>query len=174
MTDKTRELLMTREDAEEMCDQTEPDLSGAVLRGLDLSGLALVDFIFRKADLTGANLEDCGLHNADFTGAIMVNTIMAGTEATNNADFTDAVGFAHGGIDGRGHHFFGIWFDGTTSPWDSHTLYKGWMVKAGCRWFTLDQAREHWSEDYDSDGVWEECSALVEKIADTPPPIVPR
>jgi len=25
----------------------------------------------------------------------------------------------------------------------------GWMVSAGCRWFTVEEARKHWGDDYE-------------------------
>lgn len=28
---------------------------------------------------------------------------------------------------------------------------KGWMVAAGCRWFTVAEARKHWGEGYKGD-----------------------
>ena len=42
------------------------------------------------------------------------------------------------GYDPRGYRFVGI----------AHN--DGWRVLAGCRWFTLDQAREHWANNPDA------------------------
>ena len=56
-----------------------------------------------------------------------------------------------GGTDARRYQFLGLRVRGD------------WMVVAGCRNFTLDQAQKHWAVGGPSDRA--DCRALVEKIA---------
>jgi uncharacterized protein YjbI with pentapeptide repeats len=112
------------------CDFRETDLSDSNLAGADLTDALLVD-----ANLSCAALDHANFARANLTGAKLLDA------STETADFTDCIGIVDAGTDPRGYRFIGVkQSDGT------------WMVKAGCRWFTMSRAIEHWTDrgNYDA------------------------
>jgi len=57
-----------------------PDLSGAGLRGLDLSGFDLSHADLRNADLRGTNLSDASLSGAHVEGANLFKAVLDGAD----------------------------------------------------------------------------------------------
>src|SRR6516225_4658040 len=57
-----------------------PDLSGAGLRGLDLSGFDLSRADLRNADLRGTNLSDASLSGAHVEGANLFKAVLDGAD----------------------------------------------------------------------------------------------
>ncbi|HEY2617481.1 MAG TPA: pentapeptide repeat-containing protein [Acetobacteraceae bacterium] len=106
------------------------------LREADLSECELNGANFRQARLNDATLDDSSLVNANFHGASMYNVTMRGSDI-DGARFTHCYGVVDAGFDNRGYRFVGIW----------HPKEQTWMVKAGCRWFTMEEAEEHWGPD---------------------------
>ncbi|MFA7267035.1 MAG: pentapeptide repeat-containing protein [Candidatus Nanopelagicales bacterium] len=119
-------------------------LSGAALYGADLYGADLYDADLYDADLydadltganlTGANLIGANLTGANLTGANLTGANLTGTNLTG-ANLTGAVGVHYatiGPVDG--------WMVALTLTDDSL------KISAGCRYFTLPEAREHWSD----------------------------
>ena len=94
------------------------DLSGANLRGANLSG----------ADLSGANLRGANLSGADLSGANLRCAYLRGANLSGTKSII-RVGPAF-----DGYEFFGVQHD------------KDVWIKAGCRWFTANDARKHWQE----------------------------
>jgi uncharacterized protein YjbI with pentapeptide repeats len=103
-------------------------------RGCSLQEVSLLRADMREADLTGASLVGASLDGTDLTGAILRNANLEGAflERTN---LERTVGLADAGFDWRGYRFVGVWF---TDP-------GCWIIKAGCRWFTEQQAVAHWT-----------------------------
>jgi hypothetical protein len=88
------------------------------------------------ADLRGANLRDANLYNANLQGA----------------NLRGVVGYVCGGWDSRGHHFRGnLQDDGTV------------RITAGCRKFSLEEAREHWKDNPDALSRVETISLLEKR-----------
>lgn len=115
--------------------------TGADFTGVDLSYASLRGTDFTDAKLTGANLYCCDLNTTIVAGADLTGTYLsdAGIEET---DFTGCKGIVDAGTDPRGYRFIGVaGEDGA------------WMVKAGCRWFTLDEARAHWGHKSNDDAM---------------------
>ena len=128
---------------------TRADLTRAVLTGADLSGARLTDArlsgaCLTDADLTRADLTDARLSGADLTDARLSGARLTRADLTDarltRADLTDAV--LHGTTIKRllrratradGYEFI---------LWDCQ---EGFFIAAGCRWFTLDEARQHWT-----------------------------
>ena len=118
------------------------NLEGANLRGAALNGTGLAfanlqgaylrGAYFEFAYLTGANLTRANLACAYLRGAYMRGANLRG------ADLTHAVGIVCAGYDPRGYRFVGVRHD------------DGWMVAAGCRWFTVPEAKEHWKGNRDA------------------------
>ena len=101
---------------------------GVIWRNGDIADLRGADL--RGADLHGADLHGAYLHGADLTGADL-----------RGAYLTNTVGYHCLGWDKRGYHFRGVlWSD-------------GWRVSAGCRWFTVAEAVEHWSSKGNKDAL---------------------
>lgn len=50
----------------------------------------------------------------------------------SNLDVSKCIGVVDAGSDDRGYRFLGFKFQGD------------WMIKAGCRWFTYNDAVSHW------------------------------
>ena len=109
------------------------DLRGANLRGADLRGAYLCSADLRGAYLCDANLRAANLRGADLRGADLRGAAICG------------------GHDSRGYRFVGVEDDGGEI-----------MIAAGCRWFALEEARAHWSDDRPTSP---ECLARVELIA---------
>ena len=96
------------------------DLAGAILARAYLAGAYLADANLRGADLADANLADANLAGANLGRAYLAGAYLAG------ATLIDA------GQESRGYRFVGVPTDGV-------------RILAGCRWFTVTEAREHWS-----------------------------
>ena len=112
---------------------SEANLHGANLRGANL----------READLTEANLSYVDLHGANLHGALLsgANLREANLSGANlreanlsGADLSKAHGILRVGPSVDGYEFFGVVRD--DQVW----------IKAGCRWFTSDDARTHWNK----------------------------
>jgi hypothetical protein len=83
---------------------------------------------------------------ADFTG-----TIMSDDAAIEHVDsFEGCAGVIDAGQDGRGYRFIGV---------RQHD--ESWMVKAGCRWFTIEESLLHWGRKDNQDAL-----RRVQKIID--------
>jgi hypothetical protein len=93
------------------------NLYGADLRCADLSG----------ADLSGANLSGADLRWAHLNGANLRVANLSG------ADLGGAVGVIDAGHDSRGYRFVAVQQEDVP-----------YRILAGCRWFTLAEAWEHW------------------------------
>jgi len=95
----------------------EADLSGANLRGADL----------REANLCEANLREANLRDADLSGANLRGANLRGANLRG-------ANLIVGGFRSDGYQFF------------AHKTPDGVFIKAGCRWFSLVDARAHWAE----------------------------
>jgi hypothetical protein len=112
------------------------DLSGADLREADLSWADLNGADLSWADLRGAGLSGAGLSGAGLSGADLSWADLRGADLSG-ADLSWAVGIAHPPVnDPRGYRCIAVW----------HA--DGWRIAAGCRWFTLAEARAHWGDGY--------------------------
>ena len=126
------------------------DLCESNLRGADCGGANLRGANLNGANLRGANLNGANLRGADLISARLRDASLIGANLRdanlNGADLRDAKlhsveGFICAGSDPRGYHFFGV----------SHA--SGWIVKAGCRWFTIQEAIDHWSAAGNKDAL---------------------
>ena len=131
-------------------DLTRANLTGANLRYANLMYANLTDANLmyanltdanlryanlRYANLTGANLRYANLRYANLTDANLTDADLTGANLTDaNLWHTDGI-IRVTGHDRRGWELFVItWEDGP-------------RIKAGCRWFTLDEALSHWGGD---------------------------
>jgi len=98
------------------------DLAGANLRGADLRGADLTGADLAGANLAGAYLSGADLREADFTRAYL-----------RGADLSGA---------------YGVLAIGPIDTWIMYAVRfpDGPRIKAGCRWFTVTEAREWWAQ----------------------------
>ncbi len=132
------------------------DLSDANLRGADLRGANLRGTYLSDANLSGANLRYANLRYADLSGTDLSDADLRGANLSDanlrGADLIDA------GQDSRGWRFIAQKGD------------DGLKITAGCREFpTVESAREHWDARHqDSPALHAECLAklnLIETVA---------
>jgi hypothetical protein len=94
-------------------------LQGAYLQGAYLQGAYLQGAYLRGADLRGADLRGADLRGADLRGAKINNDKIA-ISILRRATRSDS------------YEFF-LWH-----------CEDGFYIKAGCRFFTLEEGRKHW------------------------------
>jgi uncharacterized protein YjbI with pentapeptide repeats len=117
------------------------DLSGANLYRADLSRADLYQANLYHANLSGADLYRADLSHADLSGANLYHANLSGADLYH-ANLSDARR-AEGTIDGT----FGILvFSGAYFRWGYVDKTTGSLrVEAGCRRFTLVEARAYWA-----------------------------
>ena len=106
------------------------NLAGANLARANLAGANLGRANLAAAILTDANLDVADLADAKLAGAILTDANLAGANLAG-ADLAGAT-LIDAGQESRGYRFVGVPTDGV-------------RILAGCRWFTVTKAREHWS-----------------------------
>jgi hypothetical protein len=99
-------------------------LVGANLDGANLDGASLVGASLARASLARANLVGANLARASLDGANLVG-------AKINNDKT-VIGVLRRATRSDGYEFF-LWH-----------CEDGFYIKAGCRFFTLEESRKHW------------------------------
>ena len=117
------------------------DLRAADLAGADLAGADLCDANLRCADLCDANLAGANLRYANLAGANL-----------RCADLCDQW-VVQGATRSDGYQFLLTSFVG-----------EGVRVKAGCRNFTLEQAREHWQATRAGTALGDETFAILANL----------
>jgi uncharacterized protein YjbI with pentapeptide repeats len=142
------------------------NLSGANLSGADLSGANLSGADLTSANLSGANLSGADLTSANLSGAYLSGAYLSGAYL-RGADLTSA-NLSGANLSGAvkaaaaparratradGHEFF-LW------PTDA-----GWMVRAGCRFLTMDAARQHWTTTRSGTPLGDESLDILDMFA---------
>jgi len=122
------------------------DLRMADLHGADFSGADLDGANLSGADLDGANLRGVNLHEADLHGVNLHEADLHG------AYLHGAKGIIRVGPSQDGYEFFGVVRKGET------------WIKAGCRWFTVLDAKTHWTETRKGTKLGEERLFFVSVI----------
>ena len=114
------------------------DLCQANLYGADLSFANLGKADLYGADLTRANLSGADLGRANLSGANLYGSDLRGAhlyEANFGRAILGRTILIDAGQEYRGYRFVGV-------PQDNEI-----MISAGCRWFTLAEALEHWKDN---------------------------
>ena len=126
-------LWLARDGRGERADLSDANLSGANLSEADLRWANLSEANLSEADLSEANLRWANLSGANLSGANLSEADL------RRADITEAKGiYLLPAQDPRGY------------SWPHAILCSGgqWRIRAGCRFFTIKEAREHWGEHY--------------------------
>jgi len=115
------------------------DLRGANLRGADLSGANLSGADLSYANLSGADLRGAYLRGANLRGADLSGANLRGADLSyanlSGADLRDQW-IIQGATRSDGYPFFLQKLTGDKVP----------MVKAGCRYLSLEDAQQHWEK----------------------------
>ena len=111
--------------------------SGTDLRDADLRGAYLRDADLRGADLRGADLRGANLHGADLRGANLHGADLHGANLLSLGQRSD------------GYEFYAQVRNG------------GLWIKAGCRYFSISEARKHWISHNRGAG----CNLCAEALA---------
>ena len=136
------------------------NLSGASLLGADLSGANL-----SRANLRGANLSGANLSRADLSGAYLTDANL--TDA--NLSRADLSGAYLTGADLTGGEKLQVAGE-TASRSDGYEFRAFYLadgalkIKAGCRWFTPAEAREHWTTTRSGTRLGAESLAIVDHL----------
>ncbi len=124
-------------------DLTGADLYGADLTGANLTGANLYGANLSRADLSGANLSRANLSGANLYGANLSRANLYGANLLR-------ANLIVGGLRSDGYQFM---------------LFKEkdgrLMVRAGCRYFTISSAREHWVATRNGTQLGDESLCLV-------------
>ena len=137
------------------------DLAGADLRYANLCDANLAGANLRYANLAGANLRCANLRGANLCGADLRAADLAGADLAG-ADLCDAnlrcadlcdQWVVQGATRSDGYQFLLTSFVG-----------EGVRVKAGCRNFTLEQAREHWQATRAGTALGDETFAILANL----------
>ena len=111
--------------------------NGVSLAGANLYCANLYCAYLYDADLSGANLSHANLYYANLSGANLRRTNIYGADL-GGANMTSTIGYKDGGIDPKGFHFRAVLFP------------DGPNITAGCRNFTVLEAKEHWKDNPDA------------------------
>jgi hypothetical protein len=120
------------------------DLSGSNLRWANLSGADLSDANLSGANLILANLSDANLSGSDLSGSNLRWANLSGSNLRGadlsraNLSWADLSGADLKCLpvgDPRGYRPVATWCE-------------GWFIFAGCRRFTIAEARAHWGVNY--------------------------
>lgn len=122
------------------CDLRKVNFDSANLSKTNLCDANLGGANLTCADLQYARCNDASFDRTDFTlanvfGAQFDHAYLFWAHLRNTHNLADL------GADRRGYRFVGIKHE------------NGWMVHAGCRWFTLEQATLHWTKKRNNDAL---------------------
>jgi len=113
------------------CDLSDCDLSGSNLRGSNLRGSDLSGSDLRGSNLSGSDLRGSDLSGSDLRGSDLRGSDLRGSDLSGSdlrgSNLIDV------GQTLRGYQFFGYWRNGI-------------RVKAGCRDYSLSEAKTHWAD----------------------------
>ena len=126
------------------------NLRGAYLRGAYLAGANLAGAYLARANLRGADLRGAYLTGADLAGADLTGANLAGANLGDQW-------IIQGPVRSDGYYFM-----------LTNLTYEGPRIKAGCRNFTMQKARQHWQETRANTSLGDETMAILdclEKIA---------
>jgi hypothetical protein len=125
------------------------DLSGANLSGANLSGANLSGAYLSGANLSGANLSGAYLSGAYLSGANLSGVDLSGANLSG-VDLSGARGIIRIGPSKDGLEFFAVRRAGVV------------WITAGCRWFSADDARAHWSKPREDEALQAQRRAFVD------------
>ena len=130
--------------------KTGANLAGANLAGANLAGANLAGAYLAGANLAGANLAGANLARANLARANLADAYLADANLAG-AYLADA-NLIDGGQRSDGYRFVG-WVRGDAL-----------MIRAGCRNFTMPEARDHWQRTRGGTPLGDETMAILDHI----------
>ena len=124
-------------------------LAGAYLAGANLAGANLADADLADANLARANLARANLARADLAGAYLADANLAGADLAG-ANLANQW-IVQGAVRSDGYVFM-----------LTNLKYEGVRLKAGCRNFTMAEARQHWKATRDDKPLGTETFAILD------------
>ncbi len=159
------------------------NLSGANLSGADLIGADLIEAYLRRANLWGANLSGAYLRRANLWGANLSGAYLSGANLWRaNLGGADLIGANLSGANLSGADLieanlrganlsnlarYIIDYGQESRGYRRVVFYNGkeFRIMAGCRYFTIDEAINHWgSKNYPAKERGKEYLKLIERI----------
>jgi hypothetical protein len=125
-------------------DLCRANLSNAKLIGADLRGAELSYAELSYADLSYADLCHADLIDAKLSGAKLIGADLSGANL-RGAELSNAVLCGVKGI-----YFLNIFDPRGYVPY-AHVEYGEIMIRSGCRYFTIKEAKEHWGQGYEGE-----------------------
>lgn len=139
----------------------EANLTEADLREANLCRATIHETCLRGANLSKANLSQATLAGSDLTDAQLTGATLCSTRF-NGANLRWAIDLVElDMVDPRGYRPVAI------------RHYDGWKIASGCRWFTIDEALEHWGNSrYVGSPTFARryCRAIEQLISETGSP----
>jgi uncharacterized protein YjbI with pentapeptide repeats len=129
---------------------TGANLRGANLTGANLTGAYLTDAYLRGANLTGAYLTGAYLRGANLEGAYLTGANFRGAKINNDKT---VIGILRRATRSDGWEFF-LWH-----------CEDGFYIKAGCRFFTLEEGRKHWKATRAGTALGDETQDILAMFA---------
>ncbi len=123
-------------------------LARANLEGANLAGAYLAGAYLARANLEGANFQGANLAGAYLAGAYLARANLEG------ANFQGAKGIILGPMRSDGYLFLLAQSEGSTE----------WLVFAGCRNFTMKEARKHWKDTRAGTPLGDETFAILDYL----------
>jgi hypothetical protein len=123
------------------------DLRSADLRSADLSGANLSGAYLSGANLRSANLRSADLRSADLSGADLRSAYISGADLGSQW-------IIQGAYRSDGYPFFLQKLTDDKEP----------MIKAGCRYFTVEQAQQHWTKTRGETPLGKETENIVRSL----------
>ena len=126
-------------------DLRRSNLSGSNLSGSNLSGSDLSGSNMRYSDLSDSDLSYSDLSGSDLSGSDLSYSDLSYSDLRgsnlSDSDLSGSLGFILLPVqDARGYSF-------------AHAVEcdTGWRIRAGCRDFSISEAKQHWGESYRGD-----------------------
>jgi uncharacterized protein YjbI with pentapeptide repeats len=126
------------------------NLVGARLVGARLVGANLARANLAHARLVGANLDGANLAHANLAHARLVGANLDGAKINNDKT---AIGILRRATRSDGWEFF-LWH-----------CQEGFFIKAGCRFFTLEEGRKHWKATRAGTSLGDETQDILAMFA---------
>ena len=130
--------------------------AGISLTSANLASANLAWANLAWANLASANLAWANLASANLAWANLAWANLAGANLSQ-ANFANAVlgdnRILDGGLRSDGWRFF-LWWDAS----------RGWRIRAGCRDFSIEEARSHWSIDRQRGTLDAESMAIINHL----------
>ena len=132
------------------CDLINCNLRGCDISNSDLRGCDISNSDLRGCDLRGCDLRGCDLRYCNLRGCDLINCNLRGCDLSYVKGIENSI--IDCGIRSDGYRFY-----------LTRTEQGEWRIKAGCRNFTITEAKEHWDRTRpEGDILGDETRLIIE------------